>query len=255
MTNLRENRGAGSSGNRKRRSLSQEDLKRSVLAGSTVTLATVGCSGCNDNGAVDPPPPPLICGDVQAGQALHPTASLSNSVVTVLIENSSVGSWTGIPTIGDLEGLTLLDVQMSEEGNVIIQLGLASDTTSTGRFTMSGELEGGNGVTCTVTRRFTVTLEGQTVDVAEAAVSLPLENRNRAKIELVRKDGLRVLLRPASALPEWKLAWSVTEGSLEQSAEGVLWTLPSRPGFYQAELLTDHGDKGFGVDTLAMEVS
>jgi hypothetical protein len=246
----------GDQGKRKRTALTREDLKRGLVTGGTVTLATLGCSSCNDNGAVDPPPPPLVCGDVQTGQGLHATATLSDSIITATIENWAAGNWSGgVPVVTDLDGLVLLDVMKEQWDVLTIRLQFASDTTSTGQFTLSGELDGPYGEKCAVTRRFTVTRSGPAVTIAENDLSLPLGERNRARIELVRQEGLQVLLRSAGASTDWKLVWSVTEGSLEQCQEGVLWTLPSTPGFYQVELLTDHGDKGFGMDTLPVEVS
>ena len=238
----------------RKKALSRDDLKRGLVTGGTVTLATLGCSSCNDNGAVDPPPPPLVCGDVEAGQTLFADGFRSGSELRVQIHRYGA-SWTDVPAVLDLAGLTLLHVDLSSNGSVLIQFGLTSETTLAGRFTISGTMKLTNGEICTVTRRFTVTIRGETVEVAEAAVSVPLENRNRARIELVRQDGLQVLLRAASASPGWKLVWSTTEGSLEQREKGVLWTLPSKPGFYQVELLTDHGERGFGIDTLPVEVS
>jgi len=202
---------------------------------------------------VDPPPPPLVCGDVQAGQTLYAEGFRSGSELRLQIHNWG-SSWTSVPAVSDLEGLTLKHTDLSE-GTVLLQFELVSDTTPAGRFTISGELKLTNDEVCTVTRRFTVTIRGDVVEVADAGTSLPLENRNRARIELVHQEGLAVLLRAVDASPGWKLVWSTTEGFLEQRQNGVLWTLPSQPGFYQVELLTDHGDAGFGVDVLPFEVS
>jgi hypothetical protein len=238
----------------RKKALSRDDLKRGLVTGGTVTLATLGCSSCNDNGAVDPPPPPLVCGDVEAGQTLYADGFRSGSELRVQIHRWGA-SWTDVPAVLDLEGLTLVHADLSSEGTVLLQFGLISETAPAGRFTISGNMKLTNGEICTVTRRFTVTIRGESVEVAEAWTSLPLENRNRARIELVHQEGLAVLLRAAGASPGWKLVWSSTEGSLEQRQNGVLWTLPAEPGFYQVELLTDHGDAGFAVDILPFEVS
>jgi hypothetical protein len=34
----------------------------------------------------------------------------------------------------------------------------------------------------------------------------------------------------------------------------MVWQLPGEPGLYQAELFVDHGQEGFALDTLTLEV-
>jgi len=48
----------------------------------------------------------------------------------------------------------------------------------------------------------------------------------------------------------------VTGGELDASAaQRVQWTLPTRPGIYQAEVLLDYGADGIAFDTLMLEVT
>ena len=55
--------------------------------------------------------------------------------------------------------------------------------------------------------------------------------------------------------PGRHLAWSVSGGTFEPgSGERIVWLLPDEPGLYQAELFVDHGDDGFALDTLVLEV-
>jgi hypothetical protein len=136
-------------------------------------------------------------------------------------------------------------------------LTLVSDTTTTGQFTLSGRLRGlEDPIECSFTRTFTVTIANGSVEVAQRGRSLPLAHSDGARIELVSRDGLEVRLRATGGASEWPLIWTVTAGSLRvEDEDHMVWKLPATHGFYQVELVTDHGEHGFGFDTLSFEVT
>jgi len=240
---------------RKTRRPRRDEVTQRVLVGGTVTLATMGCSNCSDNGAVDPPPPPLVCGDLGAGQGLGAYGARSASGIEVSVYVESTGKWQGVPSVTEVENLVLEEVAL-ESGAAKIRFQTPPDSVATGRFTLAGTILDSEGTECAVNRRFTMQLgTGSYVEVSEAVHTLPLGNREGALIELAAQDGLIVHLRASGATPGWELIWSVSAGTLENTGDGVRWTLPATPGLYQAELLTDHGPHGFALDVLPLEVS
>lgn len=229
-------------------------LTEKILLGSTVTIATANCSGCQDNGAVDPPPPPLNCSDIGAGQTLVAHASLADSLVTVNITTGVSANWKETPEFVDLSGFTLKSVSMLQFWEVEAELKLDSLTVTSGEFTLRGALKGPTN-SCSVERRFTVTIDAGNVSISQRATSLPLGNRSAARIELVGKSGFDVKLRAKRPAPDTNVYWSVTGGSFESGgADEITWHLPRERGLYQAELLTDHGRDGLAVDTIVLEV-
>jgi hypothetical protein len=107
---------------------------------------------------------------------------------------------------------------------------------------------------CAFQRGFTITFEGGLV-IAESRTALPFAGQPRAAIAVAGRDGRRVTLRAVASPPGRHMAWSVTGGALEPGpGERMIWLLPDEPGLYQAELFVDHGDDGFALDTLVLEV-
>ena len=221
-----------------------------------ITVATAGLSTCNNNGAVDPAPPPLTCdANTQAGGTMSATGSLSGSDLTITLSHSSNASWQGTPQVDQVTGATLGGVTQGTGGTLTVTLTLASPTTTSVSFRFNGTLQGYGSGTCAVTRTFQVTISGTNVTVA-AIDRLPLGESQRLTIDLLRQHGGEVELAARGATMSATLEWSVTGGSLTAlPAGGVRWALPREPGIYQIELAADHGRLGVSFDTLTLEVS
>jgi hypothetical protein len=237
-------------GKRRRPPRKKRVIARGIAAGGTVTLAALGLTNCDEGGSVDPLPPPIVCADADQGQTLVAFGTVQDTSLTVHLGFTEP---TPIDTlyVTDATGATLdsLDV-----GVVTLYFTLESDTTSQVTFTLAGtfDLEGGP---CDFTRVFTVTIDNGNVDVAHQRVDVPLQLDRDVRIELVERDGLRVRLE-ARGVGERAARWRVTAGTLERvDAAGAVWQLPSRPGFYQVELVVERGDRGVGFDALSLEVS
>lgn len=228
-------------------------VRRGVVTGGTVTLATLGLSNCNNGGgsAVDPPPPPLKCVDASQGQNLWGAGAVQDSLLTVsLFSNPPVDADTVSVT-----NFTGAKVDSLDGGYPFrLYFTLDSDTTSLVTFTLSGTFDLDAGP-CDFTRVFTVTIDNGAVQVAQREMTLPLGPGRDVRIELVERDGLRLRLRAAGAVNQDPV-WSVTAGTVERRDDtAILWELPSTSGFYQVELFVDHGDGTFSFDALSFEVS
>lgn len=226
-----------------------------AAARGTVTLATFGLSGCDDGcgTSVDPPPPPpLVCADARHGQNLVATGALEDSTLTVHMFSDDYYGGVDTVYVTDLVGAALDSLQV---GSNFFELTLTLDSLSTTQvtFTLAGtfKLEAGP---CDFSRHFTVTITGSNVKVAQLPRELPLGKGRDLRIELVERDGRRVRLRPVGAGSEVSV-WSVTGGVFEPCQDGgIVWELPSEPGFYQVDLYVDRGENGFGFDALSFEV-
>lgn len=225
-------------------------LPGSVAVGASVALAAISCES---NVEADPSPPPFNCDEVNAGQQLQLHAFLADSLVVVGV-TSQEGAFVAAPILSGLEGLRLHERVDESLASVLLVFRRDPPDTTMGRFTLSGTLGVWTGDQCTVTRTFTVTIQGDTVEVAQRPDPLPLGCRDRARIQVVSREGLTVRLA-ATGGQSAQLSWNTSAGELsDPSAEEVIWTLPPTPGFHQVELLTDHGDRGFGLDHLVIEV-
>lgn len=236
-----------------------KDKKRSkrrrkvLLAGGTVTVATLGLSNCDHGTAVDPlPPPPLICSKANQGQNLTGQASMVDSLLTITLYSGSYYPGVDTAYVSDVVGATLDSLEVEADA---FQLTFTLDTAATTevQFTLAGtwRLEAGP---CDFSRRFTVTITDGTVKIAQAPRELPLLPERGLRIELVERDGRRARLRPSGPARE-RAVWSVTAGAFETRDDGdILWELPAEPGFYQAELLVDRGDEGYDFDALTLRV-
>ncbi len=231
----------------------KETTRQVATAGAGVALAATGCQ-CGNNGAVDPPPPPLVCADVGQGQTLRASATLDASRLQVRIGHAGqVGSWRA-PEVLDLQGVSLVSLEAEGE-ELALTLELASASTRTGSFTVRGQLDDGRSI-CAVQRTFTFTI-GAEVEIAVLDVgSLPLASRHPAEIGLLSRDGFEVELEARSSFDgPYRCAWVVSGGELVTQADRrVRWKLPERKGLYQAQLLLDYGPSGMAFDSLSLEV-
>jgi hypothetical protein len=228
-----------------------KDTSKRAAAGVSVALATAGLSTCHNNGAVDPPPPPLECNSVDRGQSLTASATLVGSELRVTIHNRAPGRWASVEVTG-VTGGVVRPVEANEPLTVLIDLG---EGVTTGSFTLRGTMSG-FGPACTVSRTFTFTLGPSGVVVA-LAPELPLSALQQARIALLSRDGRDVRLQATTPFGGPRtVAWSVTGGDvLSREDDGLHWRLPAEAGLYQAELLVDYGARGLSVDTLVLEVS
>ena len=229
-----------------------KDKARKVAAGASVALATSGLSTCHDNGAVDPPPPPLECNTVDQGESLTATATVTGTELQVTIHNSSGARWV-TAAITAVVGGSARPVALGEPLTVVIDL--TSPSVTEGSFHLSGELRG-VGNPCAVSRTFTFRIEADGVVVA-LANELPLAARQQARIILVGRDGHDVHLKATTPFRGAAVVrWSVTGGEIVSEEDArVHWRLPKAAGLYQAELVIDYGLSGLSFDSLAFEVS
>jgi hypothetical protein len=238
-----------------------KEQAKKVAAGAGVALATTGLSSCNDNGAVDPLPPPLQCNTVNNGQQLGVTANRTADTVSVTVRNTNTMSTWRVDRVVAVSGATILSTTLPPPNSLQplgILLRLTGATTTEARFTVEATLTGPVGETCAVTRTFILTISASGVQVSAAdADDLPLAARQKASIVVARQDGnlLELFARtPYQGVSD--ITWGVTDGELDaRSGESVRWTLPSKPGMYQAEVVIDYGADGIAFDALVIEVS
>ena len=238
-----------------------KEQAKKVAASAGVALATTGLSGCFDNGAVDPLPPPLQCNTVSNGQQLGVTANRTADTVSVTVRNNNNASTWRVDSVVAVSGGTILSTTLPQPGSLQplgILLKLDSSTTTEARFTVNATLTGFSGEPCAVTRTFILTISASGVQVSAAdTVDLPLAARQKANIVVARQEGslLELVARtPYQGTAE--ISWSVTAGQLDISAgEAVRWIVPATPGLYQAELVIDYGVDGVAFDVLVIEVA
>ena len=149
---------------------------KTLAAGTSVALATAGLSSCNDNGAVDPPPPPLECNTVDHGETLTAAATLTGTEMRATIRNGSPSTWASV-AVTAVAGGTARPLHPAEP--LVVVIDLTDATITRGSFNLSGMLEGFGGARCAVTRGFTFTIGSGGVVVA-SALELPLSARERA---------------------------------------------------------------------------
>jgi hypothetical protein len=237
-----------------------KDQARRIAAGASVAVATSGLSSCNDNGAVDPPPPPLECNTVNMGQTLSAGATRDADVVEVTVRNTLGYAGWRVDRVTALTGATLISTRLpagSSNDSLGVTLRLESETTTQASFTVEATMIGPANEMCAVTRTFNVTISPTGVQVSLADVDrLPLAARQRAEILLARREGRVVELQAATPYRgDRVVSWAVTDGELDtKTGSTVRWTLPPLPGIYQAELVIDFGDQGLALDTLLLEV-
>ncbi len=238
-------------------------LTRTIAGGGSVALATAGLSSCIDNGAVDPAPEPLVCGDVEDGQTLAATATLDGSTLTVEVRTSFVAECGGFRDVAvtDLESVTVQEVrdpQPETAGPAVIVFDLDDGATS-GAFTLHTTFFDGCGdVTCETERRFTFSIEAGEVQVSRLdGSSLPLRARHPAAIAVLKRTQQELELVAKTAFPKgYRVQWSATAGKIAHGEGGrVVWHLPGEKGFYQIQAAIDYGDAGLAFDALTVEVA
>lgn len=215
-----------------------------------LAVATAGLTTCG-GGSVDPAPEPLHCEDIADGSSLVvSSATLDGDALT--IEILAGYSWVAQPEVVAESGFTLVDVTMNGGSDLKITGTLDAGAT-TGTFTVGGKLTDEE-TTCDVSRKFTFTVQGDgSVDVA-LRYDLPISPRRHASIQMLGREGLEVDLA-ASGAGTAPIVWTPTGGAITASSDGrARWTLPTEPGVYQVEMLVDHGESGFTLDTLTLEV-
>jgi hypothetical protein len=236
-----------------------KDQAKRLASGASVALATSGLSSCNDNGAVDPLPPPLQCNTVNTGQNLTASATRNGDAVEVEVRNED-WPWR-VERVVDVTGATLISTRLPQQRSfdpLGITLRLASETTTNAALTVEATAFGYQDESCSIKRTFNLTISAQGVQVSVVDQDdLPLPARQRAQILLVRQTGPVVELRAHTRyLGRSDFAWTVSGGELDAHiGPTVRWTLPPVTGIYQAELVIDYGDGGLAYDVLLIEVS
>ncbi len=238
-----------------------KDRATKAAAGAVgIAVATSGLSSCNDNGAVDPLPPPLQCNDVGEGQMLYAEAVVSSDdTVAVTISQGGFYPWSVDSVImnsgGTLHGLTLPDEGTLNYGQLRFWIVFDADSTSA-TFTVFAKTAQ-NEKTCEITRQFTVTAAGSIASVTQLRVDdLPLFARQPASIVLIAREGRVATIEARTAYNgEKQLKWSVSDGDLTAHADDrATWALPAERGIYQAEVVMDYGPDGVAFDALSIEV-
>lgn len=237
----------------------RDQAKKAAASAAGMAFATSGLSSCNDNGAVDPLPPPLECSTVNAGQSLAATATRMGDTVQVTLTNEHPHATWQVRGVTNVVGATIAEIVLPEARTrqpLRIAFALDNPSTTTASFTLEAQLFG-NDVTCDVQRTFTLTISGGDVQIALTPRDrLPLAARQPAEIVVGARDGTTVELGARTRY--WGLyeaRWSATDGELDRrDGPRVRWTLPSQPGVYQLELLLDYGADGLALDTLLLEV-
>lgn len=234
--------------------MSRKKIQEAIITGGTVSLATLGLSTCNDNGAVDPAPPPLNCSTDGTGRTLSGGGTIAGNTLTIQIFENFGNQFTGSSTVTQPFNVTVNRVTTAANMvEVELTLEAGKDTAA---FTLGANLQGFDGTRCSVVRTFTVRIQNGAVSVAQLDRKLPLHARTGAAVMLLRREGCVVELAAEEAPAALRRTWEVTAGTLaERSDGGMTWHLPESRGFYMAELVVDYGTDGLSFDTLMLEVS
>jgi len=230
-----------------------------ALLGRAVSLGTAGLSSCISgiSGGVDPPPPPPRCENLNAMRDLAATvAARAEGTLVVRVEYVGQEPTTIVdPRVTVVEGARLVSVRLEPAPLRVAVIELEPVTPSpAGIFFVLDGAFGGYPANCAFQRGFTISFDGG-LRIAESRLALPFASHPRAAIVLAGRDGRRVTLRAVADPPGRRTAWAVSGGTFTlEPGEGMAWQLPREPGLYQAELFVDHGDDGFALDTLALEV-
>lgn len=226
----------------------KEVATRLLLAVATAGLTTCGV------GAVDPAPEPLNCEDVAKGDDLSITGVKNGDYLTMTMNNATYNaSWKENPTVTAVSGLTIDSVSKAKDSSDIEILATLDAGATSASFTVAGTMSDGD-VDCATSRTFNVAVDAMgEVEITEL-FDLPISPRRHAAIEMLGREGMEVTLR-ASGAESAPVTWTPTGGTITRGADGqARWTLPSEPGVYQVEMLIDHGESGFSLDTLTLEV-
>jgi hypothetical protein len=245
--------------------MSLSDKAKKAVRSAGIAMATTGLTHCEGvgGGVVDPPPPPLNCMTLSGGQTLDAIATrTADSIDVVITIQRTWASWEVASVVaGDGVSLVSTELPPARSGAPLrVKLQLASSTTSSGTFTITGTFFGiaGDSDLCAFTRSFTITIAPGGITVAQLNLDdLPLPARQRAQIHVARRDAAVVELVARSPYRgEHRVSWEVSSGALDKAdGNSVRWTLPLEPGIYQARVELDFGADGLAFDTLLLEVT
>jgi hypothetical protein len=232
--------------------------KKAAAAAASVSLATSGLSSCNDNGAVDPLPPPLVCNSVNMGQSLSATVERDNLSLLVRVESAVPALWKSAAVQSPVNvTVDNVSVPQSGFGAVVVSLTLTDASVMNASFTFTavlGDLNDTN-ATCDVTRTFQITLDSGTISLQQVR-PLPLAARQNARIVMLGRADRVVELEAQTAFRgRTTVAWQATGGEIVKTSETrARWEVPAEPGIYQAEVVMDYGEDGVAFDALPVEV-
>lgn len=235
--------------------------KRATTGAAGVAFATSGLSSCNDNGAVDPLPPPLQCNSVNAGQTMFPSIAQDGDTLVVSLENRAFNAtWSDSLAVIDPIGVRVLNVRVPPPLSVdpvVISLQPDPPTVSTASFTVVGEMRGFDDSRCAFSRTFEIELGAAGVTISlRPNTQLPLQARQRAEIVITQRNERTLYLEAQSPYKgDTTFEWEVTGGELVSDGHSARWQLPDRPGLYQIELVMDYGIDGLAFDSLTLEVA
>ncbi|WP_441288054.1 hypothetical protein ACSRUE_39375 [Sorangium sp. KYC3313] len=163
-----------------------------------LVVATAGLTACEDDGATNPPSPPLVCDEVADGSALWARGTLTKDPqepsALLWIELNHEGAWVDPPVVTALSGMTITAIDSSFGSRNIHAV--MDDGATTARFQVRGKLTDPE-TTCDVDRTFTVTIDEESkVEITrhDALPFLPhrrasLDPRRHASLDVVRCDG------------------------------------------------------------------
>jgi hypothetical protein len=242
--------------------------------GAGGSTGTGGSTGGGDAGVYDAPgdgiisdavPPPLECSVVKDGQMIGPTATVNGGTLSIqlVFKDYVEGAqgWNGTPGVTAAPELGTVASVTVQGTTLNVDVTLAPGAAS-GVVTLTGNLDGWGPppsygtVTCPVQRVFKVDLgDGGPPMIAERAPAprLPLEQRPRLALTLVRTEGLRAEVR-AVGVPEGASVELETTGGVAHNQGGLVdWALPAEPGLYQLEVVVRRGGS-IATSALALEV-
>ena len=160
---------------------------KKLASGAGVALATTGLTTCKF-GAVDPPPPPFECTTaITEGGTLEATGTRAGTVLKVQIFNRSA-QWTAAQ-VTSVVGGTARPVEPANP--LVVVIDLTNEAVTTGSFTLSGTVQGYDGHTCPVTRRFRFALGTDAAASPARPLPGPARHRIRSGWPLVRRACVR----------------------------------------------------------------
>lgn len=141
-------------------------VKEAAKVAFSILIATAALSSCGNTGeVVDPPPPPLICLDVEKGQTLVVAGELVESdLVRVLINNHHPAALWGEVEVTSPIGAQVLEFSILSVQRVLILLQPDEGVTS-GSFQLHGTMVDNESTICAFSRTFTFRVSGETATV------------------------------------------------------------------------------------------
>ncbi|WP_437769323.1 hypothetical protein WMF27_09040 [Sorangium sp. So ce281] len=192
-----------------------------------LVVATAGLTACEDDGAINPPSPPLVCDEVADGSALWARGTLTKDPqepsALLWIELNHEGAWVDPPVVTALSGMTITSIDASFDSRNIHAA--MDDGATTASFQVRGKLTDPE-TTCDVDRTFTVTIDEESkVEITrhDALPFLPhrhasLDPRRHASFDVMRCDGSDVGRR-ASGGEDERVPRTKAAGTTEATAD------------------------------------